>query len=110
MNARKHTGKPPGEDLVRGEILDESIDYDIETVCRICHLERELIIEMVDQGMVDPRGRRAQEWRFTGIAVRRAQIASRLHRELGVNLAGAALALDLLEELESLRQTHRLLR
>ena len=94
----------PDHDIIRGEILDEAFECDLESLCRICHLQRELIVEMVELGMVDPRGRRDQEWRFTGIAVRRAQIASRLHRELGVNLAGAALALDLLEELESLRQ------
>ena len=42
------------------------------------------------------------EW-FTGNQVRRASIALRLQRDLGVNLAGVALALDLLDELNGLR-------
>jgi chaperone modulatory protein CbpM len=36
--------------------------------------------------------------------LRRARIAVRLERDLELNLAGVALALDLLEELEQLRQ------
>jgi chaperone modulatory protein CbpM len=35
--------------------------------------------------------------------VQRVQTAIRLQQDLGVNLAGAALALDLLEELQELR-------
>lgn len=92
------------DEILQGEILDETVEYDIETVCRICHTDRDMVVEMVSQGVVDPRGRRMQEWRFSGVAVRRAQVATRIQQELGVNLAGAALALDLLEELEALRQ------
>lgn len=92
------------DDIVQGEVLDETIEYDIETVCRICHTDRDVVVEMVSQGVVDPRGRRMQEWRFSGVAVHRALVATRIRQELGVNLAGAALALDLLEELEALRQ------
>jgi chaperone modulatory protein CbpM len=46
----------------------------------------------------------ASEWRFSGAALRRARIALRLERDLGVNLPGVALALDLLEELQRLRR------
>jgi chaperone modulatory protein CbpM len=95
------------DDILTGELLDEGREYDVEAVCRICRTDRDVVIEMVSQGVVDPRGGRAQEWRFSGVAVRRAQIAARLQRELGVNLAGAALALDLLEELETLRRRLR---
>lgn len=44
-----------------------------------------------------------------GISVRRVRCAQRLEQDLGVNIAGAALALELLEELERLRaRLHRL--
>jgi len=39
--------------------------------------------------------------------VRRVRCALRLESDLGVNLAGAALALDLLEELNRLRARQR---
>ena len=86
------------EDILTGEVLDEGREYDTD---------RDVVIEMVSQGVLDPRGGRSQEWRFTGVAVRRAQIAARLQRELDVNMAGAALALDLLDELETLRRRLR---
>jgi chaperone modulatory protein CbpM len=49
----------------------------------------------------------AAEWRFSGAQLRRARIALRLERDLGVNAAGVALALELLEELEQLRRERR---
>ena len=48
------------------------------------------------------------EWRFSGAQLRRARIALRLERDLGVNAAGVALALELLEELEQLRRERRI--
>ena len=47
------------------------------------------------------------EWRFTGDALRRARLALRLERELEINLAGVALALELMEEIEQLRRRVR---
>jgi chaperone modulatory protein CbpM len=52
----------------------------------------------------------AAEWRFSGAQLRRARIALRLERDLGVNAAGVALALELLEELEQLRRAQRIAR
>ena len=49
----------------------------------------------------------AVEWRFSGTALRRTRLALRLERDLELNLAGVALALDLMEEVERLRQALR---
>jgi len=42
-------------------------------------------------------------WCFNGISIRRVQTAKRLQHDLGINLAGVALAIELLDEIESLR-------
>jgi chaperone modulatory protein CbpM len=42
-------------------------------------------------------------WRFTGTQMRRARMALRLQSDLGINLAGVALALQLLDEIETLQ-------
>ena len=52
------------------------------------------------------RSDRAQ-WRFSGVALTRVQRVIRLQHDFGVNLPGAALALELLEELERLRRAQR---
>ncbi|UUZ66040.1 chaperone modulator CbpM [Polaromonas sp. P1-6] len=68
-----------------------------------------MIIQLVDEGVLAPSGTAPGQWRFTGLHMHRAQVALRLQRDLGVNLAGAALALELLDEMQSLRtQLHRL--
>ena len=56
----------------------------------------------MEYGILEPLGKQGRHWRFRANSVKRARVAMRLHRDLGVNLAGAALALDLLERIERL--------
>ena len=68
-----------------------------------CAVRAEFIVELVEEGVIAPSGREPHRWRFSGTHLRRATMAFRLQRDLGVNLAGAALALQLLDELDALR-------
>ena len=47
--------------------------------------------------MVSPRGYSPQEWQLPAAAVPRLAMAGRLMRDLGINLSGAVLAVELLE-------------
>ena len=49
----------------------------------------------------------ALAWRFTGVSVKRAIKATKLQRDLDLNLPGVALALDLIDEIERLRERLR---
>lgn len=89
--------------LLSGEVLEEDVELSLAELCHACQAPAERIVELVGEGVVDPRGRDPARWRFRGVSVRRVRCALRLERDLGVNVAGAALALDLLEELEALR-------
>ncbi|MBS1142827.1 MAG: transcriptional regulator, MerR family [Proteobacteria bacterium] len=84
-------------------ILEEQTDLSISDVCQACAVQVETIVELVDEGVLNPTGREPHRWRFTGTHLRRATVAIRLQRDLGVNPAGAALALQLLDELEALQ-------
>jgi len=84
-------------------VLDETTSFTLAEMCRSCGVSTETLIEMVEEGVVEPLGAEPSGWRFHGAALRRAQMAIRLRDDLRVNLAGAALALDLLDELEELR-------
>jgi chaperone modulatory protein CbpM len=86
-----------------GTILDEQAPLTLAELTRACAVHAELIIELVEEGVLAPIGREPHRWRFTGAHMRRARTALRLQRDLGVNFAGAALALQLLEEVEALR-------
>ncbi len=89
--------------LLSGEVLEEDVELTLVELCRTCRVLPERLSELVEEGIVEPMGRDPQHWRFRGASVRRVRCAMRLERDLGVNFAGAALALELLEELESLR-------
>ncbi|MDH3330335.1 MAG: chaperone modulator CbpM [Desulfobulbaceae bacterium] len=93
---------------LRGSVLDEDMECSLGDICRICNIPAEIIQEMIDEGLIRTRGPDAREWRFTAVEIRRIQVSLRLQRDLRINLPGCALVLDLLEELEELRQRNRL--
>lgn len=95
--------------ILRGEVLSNELDVDLATLVRCCQLQQEELIDMVDAGLLEPRGEQPSAWRFSGIDLQRARVVQRLIQDLGVNLEGAALILDLLDERAELRSRIRLL-
>ena len=94
----------PDAEPLSGEIVEETIVLSVTDLSRMMSVEERHIVELVEEGVLSVLQIDASEWRFSGAALRRARIALRLERDLGVNLPGVALALDLLEELERLRR------
>ena len=96
-----------------GDILDEGIEVSVADLCRMFAVEEHHIVELVEEGVLGTRDAvnvieiDKTEWRFHGTQVRRARIALRLERDLGINVPGVALVLELLEELEQLRRERR---
>ncbi|APW37031.1 MerR family transcriptional regulator [Rhodoferax koreense] len=88
---------------VTGPIHEEQQDLTLADLCQHCRVRTEYVVEMVEEGVLSPEGTAPQTWRFTGVHVQRARVAVRLQRDLGVNPAGAALALQLLDEIEALK-------
>ncbi len=93
----------PNPDALRGTLLDESAVLTLAELSRMCAVDERHIMAFVEEGILHVVGIRT-EWHFSGAALRRARMAVRLERDLELNLAGVALALDLLEELERLRR------
>jgi chaperone modulatory protein CbpM len=85
-----------------GTVIEED-SLTLGQLCRACGVHADCIISLVEEGIIEPQGEDIRLWRFSGASLVRARSALRLQRDLGVNLAGIALALDLMEELESLR-------
>jgi chaperone modulatory protein CbpM len=88
--------------VCHGKILDDENDLSLIQLCNICNLTPELIIEMVNEGILDPTGVSKKVWRFSFTVVERVRKVQRLQNDFNVNLAGAALALHLLEKIEQL--------
>ena len=90
-------------------ILEEQGGFSLEDLCRACAAHADLVAELVEEAVIVPVGHARHEWRFTGVHLRHARVAVRLHQDLGVNAVGAALALQLMDELDRLRaQVQRL--
>lgn len=88
-------------------IFDEELNCRLDELCRLCRVSSEEVIELVEEGVLIPQGSTVSDWYFDYLAVKRLQTAIRLQRELNVNLPGVALVLDLLDELQELRQQCR---
>lgn len=88
--------------VVTGFIADEH-RLGLKELTEVCGVVPETVYEMVEHGLLDPQGRESAQWVFSGIAVRRIRQAVRLSSDLEINMAGVALALDLLEEQEQLQ-------
>ncbi|HEV7614398.1 MAG TPA: chaperone modulator CbpM [Steroidobacteraceae bacterium] len=95
----------PSEDhALPGTIFEESAVLTVQDLSRLCAVEERHIVEFVEEGVLDVVEVDTSEWHFTGSALRRARLAVRLERDLEINLAGVALALELMEELQRLRR------
>jgi len=89
-----------------GTVFDESTEVTLSDLCELCAAERELVEALIREGVLEPV-RQADEPRFTYTSVRITRTVMRLQDDLGVNLAGAALALELLEQIETLQRELR---
>lgn len=87
---------------LHGIVLDEQVRFTLRELSHACGVRTELVVEMVDEGVIEPAVMET-EWYFYGDSLVRAQRALRLVRDLDLNWPGAALALDLLDELERLQ-------
>src|SRR5204862_7941699 len=77
--------------------------------CRLCWLGRGAVTEPAEVGVGAPRATPPGEWQIPATALPRLRVIGRLMRDLGVNVSGAALALELLEARRQLERRIRAL-
>jgi len=92
------------------DIVEEDVQLTLGQLCRATRAPEGQVHTWVVEGVLVPEGATPAEWRFHGAALRRARLAATLTRELEINTPGVALALDLIEEIESLKASLRRLR
>jgi chaperone modulatory protein CbpM len=96
-------------DVLEAHLLGEADWIGAAEICRLCRLELEDVVELAELGLVVPRGYVPEEWQLPAAALPRLAVAGRLMRDLGVNVSGAALAIELIEAQRELeRQLRRL--
>jgi len=99
-------GVTPG---LEAHLLSEGDWIGATEVCQLCWLDLGAVMELAELGVVAPRGALPGEWQIPATALPRLRVIGRLMRDLGVNVSGAALVLELLEAQRQLeRRIHTL--
>ena len=80
-----------------------------EELSHITELSSLIIIEIVEHAIVEPNGTDPENWVFNTQMVTVTKKAWRLHRDLGIDWPGVALAISLLDELEQIKKENQLL-
>ena len=89
-----------------GLLLDNEHPLTLAELSRACSMHADWILDLVEEGVIEPLNPEYPEFlqpRFSAHSLHRALVVRRLQQDLGVNLSGAALALQLMEEVEILR-------
>lgn len=97
-----------GKDITVLSIEAQS-ELSLDELCEACHVTHEFIHELIEYGAIEPKGISIEVWRFNPEHMQRIQTVKRLQSDLEVNLPGAALAIDLMDQIEELRSQLELL-
>jgi chaperone modulatory protein CbpM len=84
--------------------IEEQPELTLMELCSTCEVSPEFIQHLIEHGVIDLDDiSELEKYKFGTQELRRVRTVVHLQRDLDVNLPGAALALDLLDELEELR-------
>lgn len=103
--------KSSDKQALHGEVFDERSEISVEDLCKLCGIDADTVTALFAEGILEPANGPAKVTARTRLHYRCVRVTStvmRLQRDLGVNLAGAALAVELLDQIETLRaELHR---
>ena len=95
--------------IVTGVLMDENTTISFVEVCQQYQISEDLLLDMLEHGLISHVTPSIKKITFDLKMLSRIQSACRLQQDLGINLPGAVLALELRDELEQLREELRVL-
>ncbi|MDR3492538.1 MAG: chaperone modulator CbpM [Gammaproteobacteria bacterium] len=84
-------------------LVDDASTYGLNEVLQQYEMDRAVLLEMIDQGLITLVKTPSGEELIDARAMQRIQMALRLQHDLEINLSGVALVLELLDELKTMR-------
>lgn len=93
--------------LIILDYTEEKISLD--ELCEKCNIPMKFVLDLVEYDVVKPHGSSSGEWFVDLNQAELIKRAMRLQHDLELNIAGVAVVLDLLEELEDWRTRTALL-
>lgn len=92
----------PKEMVIIADYSKET-SFSLEELCEICHISSDTIHAYIEFEIIHPAGKTPTDWKFDINHLSRVKTGLRLQHDLEVNLAGVAVVLDLLDEVDELR-------
>ncbi|HFC54008.1 MAG TPA: MerR family transcriptional regulator, partial [Gammaproteobacteria bacterium] len=71
--------------VLTGMLLDEENTVTLAELCHACAVHAEWILELVDEGVLEPVTTPAGQYRFPAVSLQRALTIRHLQRDLGIN-------------------------
>lgn len=90
------------EKVYEGVIVTEDEYVSLIHLCHNCNHSEEEIIELVEEGILEPIDNTEHEWRFHYKAISRIKKVKRLQRDFELDLTATGLIIHLLDRIEEL--------
>jgi chaperone modulatory protein CbpM len=92
--------------VLHAQVLTEGDWIAAAEICQLCRIDLEAVLELAELGVIAPR-RADGDWQVPATQLPRLRIVGRLMQDLGVNVSGAALAVELIETRRALERRIR---
>lgn len=78
-------------------------------MCSYCQISETALIELLEHGLFEPADLPIKDMSFDAEMLARLKSAQRLQRDLGINIPGVVLVMELLDTVQTLEKKLRLL-
>lgn len=79
--------------------LSEVVDpLSLMDLCKICGLSADWVVELVEEGILEPTGESRPVWRFESASITIVRKVQRLQQDLRLNIPGVVVVLSLVDE------------
>jgi chaperone modulatory protein CbpM len=95
--------------IITGVIIDDQ-NFSLEELCRTCNTDQTFVIELIEHEVITPKGDTAQDWQFQANHISRIEKALSFYHDLGINIPGVSLALELIDKINEHEHTIRQLK
>jgi hypothetical protein len=92
--------------LLEAHLVTEADWIAATEICQLCRIDFNAVQELADLGVLEPR-ESGGAWQVPAAELPRLRVVGALMRDLGLNVSGAALALDLIETQRALERRIR---
>ncbi|MGC1181707.1 chaperone modulator CbpM [Legionella sp.] len=98
------------DNILIGILIEESETKTYTEVCHKYNIPEKLLMEMMEQGLFANQSTEIEQLKLNQNELHHIESAFRLHQDLGINLPGVVLAIELLEEIKKLKDELNILR